>query len=147
MSRLVQARLPEATKRDTRPEDRDTYLERIAKYIPGEILAAYIFLLGVTAPAAPVNRFWIVMGISLFCLLLTPLYLARMAKTGEPKALHLTIGTLAFPVWAYAIAGAQGAFALNGVNLYDSIVASVLLVGFSLLTGLFEPVKKRETTT
>jgi hypothetical protein len=125
-----------------RGEDRDTYLERIAKYIPGEIVAAYVFLLGVTAPAAPTHRFWIVLGITLFCLVLTPLYLGRVARSQEPKALHLTIGTLAFPIWAYAIAGPQGAFIINGVDIYDSIIASVLLVGFSLLTGLFEPVKK-----
>lgn len=142
MSRLVKARPLASTRAVKSEEDRDTYLERIAKYIPGEILAAYVFLLGVTAPASPAHRFWIVLGITLFCLVLTPLYLARMAKGGEPKALHLTIGTLAFPMWAYAIAGAQGAFIINGIDLYDSIIASVVLVGFSLLTGLFEPVKK-----
>jgi len=142
MSRLVRARQSETHRRVARDEDRDTYLERIAKYIPGEILAAYIFLLGITAAASPTNRLWIVGGISLFCLVLTPFYLARMAKKDEPKSLHLALGTLAFPIWAYAIAGAQGAFVIKGFDLYDSIIASVLLVAFSLLTGLFEPVKK-----
>lgn len=141
MHRLVKARTPSTQRRVMRGEDRDTYLERIAKYVPSEILAAYIFLLGITAGTSSVNRFWIVLGVSVFCFALTPFYLSRMADRNEPKGLHLVIGTAAFAVWAYAIGGAQGGFIINDFNAYDSIIASVLVVGFSLLSGLFEPVR------
>jgi hypothetical protein len=118
--------------------DKDDYLTRIAKYVPTEIVAAYVFLNGllISASAAqlPGERWLWYLAAFVLCWVLTPLYLLRRAApVAQPRRMQVVLSTVAFPIWAYAVGG--GLF----VTVASGVVASVLLVVFSLVSGLFEP--------
>lgn len=108
------------------------YGEKVAKLIPGEIIAGYVCLVGLI----PLIKFESVRPLAfaanfVLCLVLTPIYLNVQAERGRPKRNHLILSTVAFPVWAYAVSG--------GVvipHLYDSAIASILLVLFTLVSGV-----------
>ena len=111
------------------------YAERVAKYVPAEVLAGYVALLRIFADARP---HWHI-GAFVACLLLTPLYLWKVGLPGEPKALHLLISMVAFVVWSYSIGGDQGLFGAEVMHIYEPSVAAGGMVFFTLVSGLFAP--------
>jgi hypothetical protein len=119
--------------------DRDTFLARVAKYVPSEVVAAYVFLNGVIVAAAagqgllPGDPFLWHAGAFVVSWVATPAYLWQAAPPGQPRMLQVTLSTIAFPIWAYAIGG--GVFS---AVLYPA-VGSILLAVFSLISGLFKP--------
>ena len=66
----------------------DTYLVRIAKYVPSEIVAGYVAINGFSLSAAEPQQLPIWIANFGLCLCLTPIYLARQASSGQPKAVH-----------------------------------------------------------
>lgn len=113
------------------------YMEKVAKLIPSEVVGAYVALVGFI----PLVRFkclhiWLSIAAFVLCLCLTPIYLNRQAEPGRPKNRHIIISSIAFVVWAYAVAGR-----ITFSNLYDPAIASIALVVFSLISG-FIPLQK-----
>jgi uncharacterized membrane protein len=105
----------------------------MAKYIPGEIVAGYVSIMGVimglgTEEPARNCAAW---GVFLLCLVLTPIYLKRNAKPGEPARRNMIVSTISFVQWAYALGGA---FALAG--LHRPWLGSVLLGCWTMVAGL-----------
>ena len=106
--------------------------KKIGKLIPTELITAYaalvaaalsIQLIGVRLPI-----FW---GCFVLCLVLTPLYLNKVADPGKPKRNQLIISTIAFPIWAYLVSGNQVI-----PQWYDAGLATVIAIAFSLVSGL-----------
>ena len=94
MGRLVRPQ-PQREESLAAAGDGDGYLDRVAKYVPSEIVAGYIALNG-AATALPVAwRFGMLAGIFVLCLVLTPFYLKKMAKPGDPTQPQTTISTIA----------------------------------------------------
>jgi hypothetical protein len=89
----------------------DNYMERIAKYIPGEVLAFFIFInaileqavrtggKGATMAGVPVTT--VAQGALVVCLVLTPLFIWYVRKEGDAWITNAFVSTLAFPFWAY----------------------------------------------
>jgi hypothetical protein len=115
------------------------YLERVAKYVPSEIVAGYVTINGVI-PGAPTGaQKYLIVGNFFLCWILTPIYLCRMAKPGQPKAMHLTLSTIAFLIWSYAVVGNMGIFSPACLNWYNVAIATIFLVVFTLISGAFVP--------
>ncbi len=73
--------------------------ERGTRHVPGEILAAHVFVSRLIPADAGIGNPWRVrLWIAPFaiCAVLTPVYLWRMANPGQPKTLHLDMATIAF---------------------------------------------------
>jgi hypothetical protein len=120
------------------PGQNETYPERVAKYVPGEVVAAYLAAIQVIG-ASKGGRFdaCTLYEISFFvCLVATPVYLLLLGKPQEPRVLHAIVSTGAFVVWAYALGGI---FVPACWNLHDATAAALLLIGFTLLSGLVKP--------
>ena len=139
MSRIVKQKSTAALRGGAGATD-DDYSSRVAKYIPGEVVGAYLAILKIlesVGPQAPgssavVYVGWVVFGI---CLLIgVPGYLRLVAKPGEPWRYQAGISMGAFAVWAYALGGP---FQLAG--LYIPWIGSILLIVYTLLAGLFQP--------
>ncbi|MDT0641816.1 hypothetical protein RM553_03125 [Zunongwangia sp. F363] len=116
-----------------------SYLEKVSSLVPAEIIAGYLAMLGFLDKeegSVLVEKQGLLIGIFCFCLLLTPLYLNYQAKEGKPRFIHLLISSVAFIIWAYVTSGEK----FRDVY-YDADVASVLLIAFSLLSGII-PLKK-----
>jgi hypothetical protein len=116
----------------TYPATKDGYFDRLFKYIPAELVAAYIFVLGVVkqlTDAGEIRIFqWLIFVI--FCIL-TPLYLWRVQKVMKIQQ-HI-ISLLSFIVWVFALGGP---FALY--SWYNPVYGSILLPVFTLVVAIWE---------
>jgi hypothetical protein len=91
----------------------DNYLERIAKYVPGEVLAFFIFINvileqavktgGKTAMMAGVPVTTVAQGALVVGLILTPFFIWYVREEGDAWLTNAFVSTLAFPFWAYAL--------------------------------------------
>lgn len=112
------------------------YAERVAKYIPGEIVATYLSIVGILKTVKPeeAERVWVGWAVFGFCLVLTPCYFYMLSAKNKPRCLHMFISTAAFAVWAYALGGV-----FEMVGWYKSWLASIALACFTLASGLVAP--------
>jgi hypothetical protein len=116
----------------TYSERKDAYFDRLFKYIPAELVAGYIFVLGVmkqlTDKNAEIILQWILFVV--FCIL-TPLYLWRIQKVSKIRQ-HI-ISLLSFIMWCFALGGP---FALY--EWYNPVYGAVLLPVFTLIVAIWE---------
>lgn len=112
------------------------YLDKVARLIPSEIIAGYLTMIGFVGSVKNTQTqniiAWIVFAIGL---ILTPIYLNNVAEADKPKRNHLILSTVAFLVWAYVTTGKQLLETISP-NLFDQAVASIVLVAFSLVSGI-----------
>jgi hypothetical protein len=121
----------------------DGYLERIAKYVPAEMLAFSIFINAILDQAVksggkltsmagfPVVQIALIAFIA--CWICAPLFAWYVRQKGDAWVVNAFVSFLAFPVWSYAI----GNVAFQDYR--DGNLAAILLVSFSLLSGLITP--------
>ena len=110
----------------------DTYLDRIAKYVPVEVVSAFIAITGI----ANLDDAWL-KGSAWICLLAAPAYVWRLAQgTDKPWLVHAGLSTIAFGIWA--LATSPRLCALYGLPEFAPAVGVIL---FTLVAGLAEPVK------
>ena len=142
MARLVSPEPAGAPRGGTAPAQSAAakgWLERVAKYVPSEVVATYLALLGFL-PGVPENiQSGMAIGAFVVCWILTPVYLNAMAHTDQPKMKHIGVSSMAFPIWAYAVGGQNGVFGPEVLNWYNVAVASMILVVFSAISGLVVP--------
>ncbi len=98
--RLFAAQEPPPDSKST-----DSYFEKLVKYIPADILAAYVAITGITASVnPPLWLGWAVFGV---LLVLTPLYVCyvKTAPKGfvSSKTFHWVTACLAFSSWVWAL--------------------------------------------
>ena len=122
------------------------YLERVAKYIPVEIIAAFLAIRGFAGSPGTMPPG---LEIALFAALvvMTPLYLLKLGGDVPRKGLQVGIATVSFVVWAYAIGGSFFWGALVQFEPFpDQIVyagfAGALVVIWSLAAGLVHPAER-----
>ena len=113
------------------------FLEKVAKMIPGEILAAYVTLVGIVPSMRnPGWRPYAYLVFFLICLVMTPVYLWMMRdqegdNRGKPTRVQIIVSTLAFVVWAYAVSASSAI-----PDYYDPGIASAAMVLFTLFSGI-----------
>ena len=119
----------------TIPAAKDQYLDRLLKYIPAEIVALYVFVLGIMQKLAGTGEAkviqWIVFVV--FCIF-TWIYLCRILKVS--KIQQLIISVVAFIIWVFALGGP---FALY--NWYNPVYGQILLPIFTFGIALWEAEK------
>ena len=111
----------------------DSYISRVLKHIPTEIVMAYITIDGVLRTSYNPNVWaerqtlqtllWIVMAV---LTVLTPFWLYRVMRVKRPK--QLFISTLSVPVWLFALGGP---FALQ--DWYQPAFGSLILPLYTLI--------------
>lgn len=133
MSRRIVTR-----KLDTTAEaELDTYWDRVIKYIPSDIVAAWTVVTGLinTDPTAPQNTLlWIFFVIFI---LVTALWVWKQtSEHNKPTAIsQITVSSLSFVVWVFALGGPFAT--LEG--FYRPLYGSLVLVVYSLIVGLVVP--------
>jgi hypothetical protein len=121
----------------------DSYLERIAKYVPGEVLAFFIVINAILAQVVHTSgKAALMAGIPVMtvaqvaffvCMILVPLFVWYVREKGDAWVINAVVSTVAFPFWAYAL-GAT-AFA----DHWDGNLAAITLVTFTVASGLISP--------
>ena len=110
----------------------DSYYDRLFKYIPADVVAAWITVKGIIASASgesKENIYWIcfITGV-IFTILWT--YKLTSKEGHKPAWLQIIIATLAFIVWV-VVAGEP--FDL------EPYIGSLILVAYTLAAGLIIP--------
>jgi len=114
------------------------YFDRVAKYVPAEVVAAYISANGAATLARNPGILFILIFVA--CLVCTPVYITRFTNTPKEAWINSVMAIAAFIVWAYA----TGAGLFYYAGWYDAPTASVILALFTLVSGAVQPVKKQE---
>lgn len=112
------------------PSKSDDYAARLLKYIPSEVIALYIMLDALIRSSGETNLslYW---GVFIFSIVVTPLYLWRIQKVN--KKLQLSISTLAFIVWIFAIGGP-----FVYLSWYKPLYGGILLPIYTFLISIIE---------
>ena len=137
------------TKRDSKinGKSEDTYLEKVVKYIPTEIVAAYTAMRALLLPDKEKvsqeilpygieSDFYLYSVIFLGCLILTPIYKYFTLKDdGLPiPKYQIAISFFAFVFWVFAF----GDFFEINWKGYSHKLASIILIFFTLITPILE---------
>ena len=113
----------------------DSYFEKLVKYIPADILAAYVAITGITASNDP--PLWLTWGVFGVLLALTPLYVCyvKTAPKGfvSSKTFHWVTACLAFSAWVFALGGPFATFVW-----YKPYLGSVVLILTTLIIPVLE---------
>jgi hypothetical protein len=121
----------------------DSYLDRVAKYVPGEVLAFFVVInailnqvvqstgTGATMAGLPVMAVAVIMLI--VCTILVPLFVWYVRQEGDAWVINAVVSTVAFPFWAYAL----GATAFAGH--WDGNLAAIMLATVTVVSGLVSP--------
>lgn len=124
--------------------DTDSYFEKLLKYIPADIVAAFVALDGILKEGGndPLWLSWAVFGA---LLVLTPFYICYI-KTTPPgivtaKTFHWAASTFAFAVWVFALGGP---FAVT-FAWYKPVFGTVLLIITTLALPVFESIFYKST--
>lgn len=104
-------------------ETEDSYIAKLVKYIPGEIVALFTFASGLILGAKDIPTttvLWVVVGV---LTVMTPIWLLFGTKVeNKPLAIYQAVaGTVAFLVWAYYLDGA------TLVTWYHPVYAALVL--------------------
>lgn len=111
--------------------DVDGYFGRLLKYIPAEVVGLYLAAQGIVRSAegeGATAALWVTFVV---CLILTPLYLRRNNVRRLPE---LTVSTIAFPVWVFAIGGP-----FEDLAIYRPWIASLVLLLYASVAALMVP--------
>ena len=115
----------------------DSYFEKLVKYIPADIVAAFVALDGILKQGGN-DPLWLSWAVFAALTVLTPLYICYV-KTTPPgfitsKTFHWVASTVAFIVWVFALGGP---FAVT-FAWYKPVFGSVLLIITTLTLTVFE---------
>jgi len=136
MSRRVRAvRPPTQATTGAQPVEADTYFDKVVKYIPADIVGAWVAVTGLISGARDIPQqtvLWIAFGVGL---ILTAWWtLKQAAVPARPRPVtQAIISTGAFAVWVFALGGP---FQLvPGQQVYGSL----LLILYTLVVALVDP--------
>jgi hypothetical protein len=121
----------------------DGYLERMVKYVPAEIIAFSMLINaileqamksgGENAAMAGMPVPVIATGALIVACALTPLFCWYVRRDGDAWVTNAVVSTIALPFWAYLM----GAVAF--ANHHDGNLAAILLMSFTVVSGLVAP--------
>lgn len=130
----------------------DGFMQKVVKYIPTEIVAAYVAVANILQPTEAALKtagadpglvaklytpLWVVFGV---LLVLTPIYTWLFAQEpNKPKPIYQSIvAPIAFTAWVFAIGGPFTA--LKGMKELPSGIGSVVLILVLLIIPIAERV-------
>jgi hypothetical protein len=135
MSRRVRALPLNVQAAAAQPVKPDTYFDKLLKYIPADIVAAWVAVTGLVSSAHDIPRqtvLWVAFGIGL---ILTAWWTWKQATVPgrRPPVTQAVVSTGAFAVWVFAL-GAPFQY-VPGREVYGSL----LLILYTLVVGLIDP--------
>ncbi len=123
----------------------EDYLERISKWVPAEIVAAFLTIRALV-PVHGTEAAWpVALEISVYVALviLTPIYLWVFGGDVPRKHLQVAIATVSFVVWSYGVGGPFFFKALEsatGARIEYPSLGGVIVILWTLAVGLKKPV-------
>ncbi len=133
MSRRIITTTLEASKTSTKI---DGYVDKLVKYIPTEIVGAWIAITGLIKSSSDIPATVLLWGLFIFFVVLTVLYIFK--QTSEPRKspaiTQIAISTGAFIVWVFALGEP-----FSSLSFYRPVYGSILLIVYNLVIPLINP--------
>jgi hypothetical protein len=137
MSRRI---ISKALQAASGPSGIDTYSDRVVKYIPADVVAAWVTASGLikaaeNGPYRPSNTvLWVIFAVGLF--LAGAWTWKQTNRAGmPPPVVQIVISTIAFAVWVFGLGGPFPQW----VGLYNPVTNSLALIAYTLAVGLVAP--------
>lgn len=114
----------------------DTYFDRLLKYIPADIVAAWTVVSALIAGANGIPRetvLWIAFVVGLI-LAAAYTYRQTLLPNVPPAITQTALATFAFAVWVFALGGP-----FSNLAWYNPIYGSLLLIAYTLIVPLIIP--------
>jgi hypothetical protein len=112
--------------------------ERIAKYVPAEIIAGYVTATGVVENVKN-GKLTLLIILFIVCVVCTPIYIVKLAKTRQEKLKNGVVATLAFLAWSYAYGGL-----FKELQWHDPAIGSFAMIIVTIISGATVPIKIEE---
>jgi hypothetical protein len=132
---------PEGVEQQVRSAQRDDYVTKLVKYVPGEVVAGFgglIALAGNVNTDAETKRLLVITMFFIFLVLVTPFYFALRCRSLEqenkPKWFFYLLSALAFGVWALAVSDTVR----SALNMGPTWAEFMLGVGSFVIPGIDE---------
>lgn len=136
MSRRIVTKQTESNEPNKPGAPIDTYFDRVVKYIPSDIVAAWTAATGLINSASDVPQSTLLWIVFLVGVVLTPAWILKQTSE-KRKPLAITqslVSTVSFVVWVFALGGP---FATLG--FYRPLYGSLVLILYTLVSGLITP--------
>ena len=121
-----------------------SYFDKIVRFIPAGLNAAYVAILGLLAESDPAPA-WLHWTVFLVLWSLVPLYIlyipGQIADKSVSKRYCVLAGVISFAVWCYALDG--GVIAISFPEYYKPLYGSLLLIITTLILPVLEVVMKK----
>lgn len=102
----------------------DSYLDKLLKLIPSEIVAGYIAIYGITQSHAKAETILLVSSIALLILIPFILrFLQNVTKWGQ-----IVFSIIAFVIWIYSLGGP-----FEHYGIHDPVIGSVIIIFYTFL--------------
>ncbi len=117
----------------------DTYFDKVIKYIPADIVGAWVAVDGLIEGAgenvAQNTSLWVAFIIGI---LITAFWTHKQTQQPKkpPAITQIAISTVAFIVWVYASGGP-----FERVELYNATYGSMLLIFYTLIVAMINPIE------
>ncbi len=129
-------RIVSTQRQTTQGADVDTYFDRIIKYIPADIVGAWVAIMGlISGNNASSTVLWIMF---IIMVAITAAWTYKQTRTPfmPPAVTQIIVSTLSFAVWVFALGGP---FAT--LPWYRAFYGSLALIVYTLVIGLIVPDK------
>lgn len=140
--RAMQTESPDAAK-----STRDSALARIADYIPSDVLATYLAMLGILAPTTPVSK-WVVFFLAIGLAVVLPVLNWMVARSRLPagevppsfakQGWVILFGVVAFTIYAATIPESVFASYYGDVAVVAGVAALILALVLPLIGELLK---------
>ena len=113
----------------------DGYFDRLLKYIPSDIVAAWVAIIGLIAAAEGVpvpTLLWIMFAVFV---VMTAVWTYMQTREADmpPAKTQIAIATISFIVWVFALGGP-----FVYLDFYNPIYGSIVLIMYSLVAGMIK---------
>ena len=133
--RIVSRRLESGTAKDTI----DGYQDRVIKYIPADINAAWLALTGIVKSVTTIPQSTVLWVLFSLLLILTPIWIWKQtSEAKKPLAVtQILVSTGAFFVWVFALGDP-----FTSLSFYQPVYGSILLILYTLIVGKIIPAEQ-----
>lgn len=130
--RIVSRRLDSGTSK----EAVDGYQDRVLKYIPADINAAWLALTGIVKSVTTIPQSTVLWILFVILLILTPIWIwMQTSEAKKPPAMtQILVSTGAFLVWVFALGDP-----FTSLRFYQPVYGSILLILYSLIVARIIP--------
>jgi uncharacterized BrkB/YihY/UPF0761 family membrane protein len=116
----------------------DKYTDRVIKYIPGDVVGAWIAVLGLVKSVSDVPKTAILWWCFAVAVIITAVWtlIQTHVPNERPAIVQTLVSTFAFVVWVFGMGDP-----FTSLNFYHPIYGSLAIILFTLISGRIVPPK------